>query len=242
MANYYYYKKKVNKNKLFRDVLYIYIITITFVLLFNSILLQAYKIPSDSMEPVISENSQILVDKFSTGPRYPFTNLRIFNSEENIQRGDVIVFMSKEYYSKSSFLRAFSNLLYTVSFTLVDINRLFSISDNTFMVKRVIGLPGDRIMYYNRDDSIRVLINGKPEKEVINLNYEIIEENTSNSLLLDAVILEKEYIVPPNQVYVLGDNRVSSSDSRIWGSIYYKQIIGKAFFTYWPFSKFSIIR
>lgn len=242
-TNIYHYKKKIKKGKIIGEIIFIYIITVVFVLLFNSILLQAYKIPTNSMEPGLAENARILVDKFSIGPKYPLTNVRIFDAtKKQINRGDVIAFLSHEYYNKSSFFRSFSTFVYTITFTLVDISSLTNHYDSAVYVKRVIGVPGDKIKFRLVNDVIVVTINGIPEKNVIPETYTIIEEDRKTSKLLTSMMLQSEYTVKEKEYYVLGDNRISSSDSRVWGTIKDDQIVGKVIFKYWPFSSFGVVR
>ena len=241
-TRYDYYKKKVNKNKIFKDILLIYIIAVIFVLLFNSILLQAYKIPSDSMFPTIPDGTRALTNKFIFGPKYPLTDIRIFDSTQNINRGDVIVFMSNEYFSKNVLIRTFSTFVYTVTFSLIDISGYFKLYESNIYIKRVIGIPGDKIKFKVINNKIVVFINGVEERKVINIDYKLIEETEENSPLLGNMILQNEFDVKEGEFYVLGDNRVSSADSRIWGTVKSKQIIGKAFVKYWPLNQFGVIR
>ncbi|MCG8569453.1 MAG: signal peptidase I [Spirochaetes bacterium] len=243
MPKYDYYKKKVNKKKIFTEIIYIYIITVILVLLFNSLVFQAYKVPSNSMHPSIQENDLILVNKFNVGPRYPITDIKVFDGTKNIKRGEIIVFMSEEYYfHRNFFFRTFSNFLYTITFSIVDLADMKKKTQPNILVKRVIGLPGDKIRFEIKNNSVVTYINGIAEKELITVNYKIIEETIKNSPLLDSMILKNEITVPENQYFVLGDNRISSSDSRIWGSVQAKQIIGKAVFCYFPFSNFGFIK
>lgn len=224
-ARYDHFKKRINFKNILKDILFIYIIAIITVLLFNTLIIQAYKVPSNSMEPQIIVNTSILVNKFIYGPKFPLTDNRIFNNTKNIKRGNVIVFMSNEYINKNKFFRLFSNLIYTFSFSYIDLANIDKNSTNLF-VKRVIGLPGDVIKYKLVDNKVEVFINNIPEKKVIDLNYDVIEDN-------DQFPLINEYRVPDEEYYVLGDNRKKSVDSRIWGSIKSKQIIGKAVVKYW---------
>lgn len=237
-----HYKKKVNKKRILKDIIFIYLIAVIFVLLFNSMILQAYKIPSNSMEPQINEHYRILVNKYIYGPKYPFSEKKIFDATNNIRRGDVVVFMSNEYFRKNKFVRVISTLLYTLSFSIIDLSNHVYKEESNIYIKRVIGIPGDTIKYELVDGKVMVLINSIPERKIIGINYDLIEETERNSKLLSKMILINEYKVKGNEYYVLGDNRISSSDSRIWGGVNSRQMIGKAITIYYPFNKFGAIK
>jgi signal peptidase I len=93
-------------------------------------------------------------------------------------------------------------------------------SDSNF-IKRVIGLPGDTLFVRNN----RAYINGKQLKEPY------INKGTGCDNLCD---LPKPITIPPGHFFMMGDNRGESDDSRDWGPIPKKWVIGHAFFTYWP--------
>ena len=88
-------------------------------------------------------------------------------------------------------------------------------------IKRVVGLPGDRLKVLDN----HVYIDGKPRKEPF------IAKNTPCTNLCN---LPKEITIPPGHFFMMGDNRGQSADSREWGPVPKKWIVGHAFFTYWP--------
>ncbi len=88
-------------------------------------------------------------------------------------------------------------------------------------IKRVIGLPGDTIIITNTT----VIVDG------VTLNESYVNPNNQGNIYDYKHIHE---VVPPNDYFVLGDNRKGSSDSRDWGFVPRKNIIGRAAFVYWP--------
>jgi signal peptidase I len=87
-------------------------------------------------------------------------------------------------------------------------------------IKRVVGLPGDRLKVVDN----HVYIDGKPQKESF----------ARTSPCTDVCNLRREITIPPGYFFMMGDNRGESDDSRTWGPVPKKWIIGNAFFTYWP--------
>ena len=110
-------------------------------------------------------------------------------------------------------------------------------------IKRVVGLPGDRVAYYNK----QVYVNGKRIKQVSLGSYtgvgqgrnmtgakHLVEDliGVEHSILVqkDAPSTEGVYVVPKGHFFVMGDNRDNSYDSRFWGAVAEERLVGKAFF------------
>lgn len=96
-------------------------------------------------------------------------------------------------------------------------------------IKRLIGLPGDTVEV--QDD--RIFIDGQQLPE---------EYLSSDTYTTNGMFSEKgPATLGPDEYYVVGDNRLHSSDSRTWGPINKKDIVGRAFFRYWPLNKMEIV-
>lgn len=119
-------------------------------------------------------------------------------------------------------------LLNKINYRFKDIERFDIVVieyEKEYLIKRVIGLPGERIEYKNN---------------VLYVNGKVVEENFSKQNIddfkLDKLGTSK---VPDDSYFVVGDNRINSKDSRIIGFISKEQIIGKSHFTIYPFNRFG---
>jgi signal peptidase I len=127
-----------------------------------------------------------------------------------------------------------------IGYQIGDLNRfdviVFHANEKEDFVKRIIGLPGDRIEY--RDDQL--WINGEkyPEPFLEKYRKEILDGRLTGDFTLKERTGEK--IVPKDHFFVLGDNRRGSWDSRHFGFVSVNQVVGKVNLRYWPIGELDV--
>ena len=127
---------------------------VVIVLLINQYLLQAYQIPSPSMEPSLLVSDRIFVNKIVYGPELIPGMLKL-PGFRTPARGNVVIFESPEYISSGPIMDVLQRVVYMVTLSLVDIDK----DENGqpkhhFLIKRAIGMPGDRIRMNQGDVEI----------------------------------------------------------------------------------------
>ncbi|MBC8413354.1 MAG: signal peptidase I [Nitrospira sp.] len=202
------------------------IIAVLLALVIRAFIVQAFKIPSGSMIPTLLIGDHILVNKFVYGTTIPLTDSRflIFNAPK---RGDVIVFSFPGNKEKEECTSAGNNISFRLSNFLNSGNpgALFH-DDCRDFIKRVVGVGGDRIEIKDK----KVYVN----KVLLDEPYTVhsdpgLDSNSPRDNLSD-------FTVPRNKVFVMGDNRDQSYDSRFWGFVSMEEIKGKAFIMYWSWN------
>jgi signal peptidase I len=185
----------------------------------KAFVVQAFYIPSDSMEQTLHgctgcHGDRVMVNKLS----YDI---------HGIHRGDVVVFDGKDNYQDQAPVSTVTgNPVQRALHHAADWVGLAP--EGTDYIKRVIGLPGDRVMCC--DDQGRVLVNGHALDET----YVYIDQPGYSMQF-------KQIVVPKDRVFVMGDHRNDSYDSRVptVGSIPEKDVIGRAFIRIWPPSRWG---
>ncbi len=179
-------------------------------------IVEPFRIPSNSMMPTLLTGDFILVSKFDYGVSIPVLNKKLIEFKKP-ERGDVIVFRYPNYEKNDKYQGA-------------------------DFIKRIVGIPGDTVVHH----ADRLSINGKKMAYENFEDYQGVESgsemtgfkhkrellgNNPHDILLDPNQNSRgvKAVVPKGHYFVMGDNRSRSSDSRFWGFVPEKYIIGKAF-------------
>jgi len=187
-------------------------VTILLLLFGTTTLVQAFVIPTGSMEDTLLIGDHLLVDKLTYSPPGAISKHLLPYSE--VKRGDIIVFRYP-----------------------VDIRQTF--------VKRVIGIPGDRL----RIERKQVYLNNQPADEPYKFHkteyYDSYRDNFPSDPnvrlyepaqeMLEKHVVNGEVLIPADSYFAMGDNRDSSLDSRYWGFVPRENIIGKPLIIYWSY-------
>ena len=205
------------RKKSWRQLMIIVVAAIIFMLLVKAFVVQVYRIPSSSMEDTLLTGDRVLVNKLV----YHF---------RGIDRGDIVVFSGQDSWgpdasppSGNPVVRVFDDVLSGIGLQ----------NSQTYYIKRVIGLPGDHVACCTNG---KMTVNGAPLDET---SYLFPGASPSDQPF--------SVIVPPGRLWVMGDNRAISDDSRGHmlshfprdGTVPENEVAGRAFFIIWPPSQFG---
>ena len=212
------------------------VVTVVMALFGMTFIVQAVKVPTGSMQNTITIGDHLLVNKFifAPGTSAPFLPQR------EIRRGDIIVFKypGNKYEPDRD-------------------QRPDNIPILTNYVKRVIGLPGDRIRIEGKDVIVngeilpehRIVVEERGDKAPLQLlsvpprrpeeHYDVYHKPIfdTDGRERNAFEGQDELVVPPASYFVMGDNRDNSEDSRYWGFVPRDLVIGRAMFVYWSYDE-----
>lgn len=192
------------------------LVTVILALFGTTFLIQAFKIPSSSMEDTLLIGDHLMVNKLAYAPASRWLGPLVPYRE--IHRGDIVVFK-------------------------------YPINPGTHFVKRVIGVPGDRVRINRR----QVMVNGRLLDEGYKVHKIGNVEEFRDYFPAPPVgpvfpewredfprfVKEGWLVVPAGQYFVMGDNRDFSSDSRYWGFVPRENILGKPLVIYWSLDSTS---
>jgi signal peptidase I len=206
--------RPAKKKGFWRELLTIVVAASVLTLVVKAFAFQVYKIPSASMENTLRIGDRVLVNKLI----YHF---------RGIARGDIVVFSGQDSWgpppappSSDPVLRVFDDMLSDIGLH----------SSQTYYIKRVIGLPGDTVACCT---DLKVTVNGVP----LNEGSYVYPGNPPSAFSFKTT-------VPAGYVWVMGDHRGDSEDSRYHtdelggGAVPENEVVGRAFLVIWPLTQF----
>ncbi len=197
-----------------------------------------FRVESVSMEPAVDPGDRVIVSYLAFGPRVPFSHSR-FPGLALPERGDLVMVQPPFYNDESTLMKIFDPVVSFFTLQKATLRRdLYGGRVNSYMLKRIIGMPGDTIRLSN----YMVWIRPRGASDFV-VEDQIVPVRYKTRSLLDARGWDPslpfsgnqdEMTLEDGQYYVMGDNRPDSSDSRSWGPVPLDRIIGKVIYRYWP--------
>lgn len=192
-------EERMGKKKIIKEYVEPIVIAILIALFIRTFIVQAFKIPSSSMEPTLQVGDHLLVNKFIYGIKIPFMDTKYFQSRKP-QRGDIVVFIYPKDRSKD-------------------------------FIKRVIGKEGEKVEIVRN----KIYIND----QLIDDPWGHYDEGSPAAKYLQPMERFGPVVVPEGSLFVLGDNRDNSQDSRFWGYVNFNEVKGKALIIYFSWDRYA---
>jgi signal peptidase I len=194
----------------FLETVLLLAVAIALALTLQAYAVKPYRIPSGSMEPTLHVGDRVLVDRFAR---------RVLGG--NVGVGDIVVFHPPAGADPAQPVCGAGG---EGDGTPSPCGRPTRQRSSQSFIKRVVAVGGDRISIRNG----QVIRNGRPAREPFAEACDIGDERCT---------FPRAITVPRGYVFLMGDNRGNSDDSRFWGPVPDSWVIGKAFATYWPVSR-----
>ncbi len=197
-----------------RSTLAEWVITVLLLLFLTTLLVQAFVIPTGSMEDSLLIGDHLLVDKMAYSPAGPISKYIL--PYEEPKRGDIIVFR------------------YPTDIQQTFVKRCMGVpGDHIKIINKVVYLNGHPLnepYKVNKTDYIEDYRDNFPSEPNVTLEPGAVK-------MLENNVVNGEVVVPPGSYFAMGDNRDSSWDSRFWGFVPRQNIIGKPLIIYWSYDR-----
>lgn len=208
---------------LWQELPLLLIIAFCLAVLIRTFLVQAFFIPSGSMEDTLLVGDRVLVNKVVYDVRDP-------------RRGEVVVFRGTDRWAAQESQEPEPGIVGRIGRTFGDLVGLSRPGEKDF-IKRVIGVPGDRVRCC--DDQGRVTVNGVPLDEPYVMRNSPLDPPPNPRECRSRRF--EEIVVPPGQIFVMGDHRLVSQDARCQGPVPIDNVVGRAFLVVWPSTRWAAL-
>jgi signal peptidase I len=215
-------KRKRRGLPLWQELPLLLIIAFCLAILVRTFLLQAFYIPSGSMEDTLIAGDRVLVNKVVYQFRDP-------------ARGEVVVFRGTDAWAPVPTDEGDVGTFASIGRALGDLVGVSRPGEKDF-IKRVIGLPGDTVSCCSVDG--QVFVNGQPLDESYVIRDSPLDDGGAGTGDCRSRQFD-EVVVQPGHMFVMGDHRLVSQDSRCQGQVPIENVIGRAFVIVWPNGRWS---
>lgn len=215
----------------FVEVIVIVAIALSLALLIQAFIVKPFRIPSESMVPTLVIGERVLVNRLDGRFGTPDRNdIVVFKPPAGAEDNDCGVKNGQEYAP---------GLIYRSGGDDEAAPRMACPKGkpgqyDEYFIKRVVGIPGDRL----KIERGHVYINGVRQIEPFVNKEDSCEQKAAD---VTDCTYTLDITIQPNEYYMLGDNRNASADSRYWGPVPKKNIVGEAFMTYWPPKEIGVL-
>jgi len=228
-----------------RAILAFFILIVSLLVVFTAVhrnLVTMYAVETDTMNPILDKGDCVLATPlYSNEPRIKtgFSPLIAPN------RGDIVV-IDPAYPDDSPRLVRLANAFVSfITFQKLHLSGCRDSSGEQSVIRRLAAFPGDSIymenfiLHVKPAGSIHYLTEFEVASGSYDLKLDKLPEDWENSLPFSGSF--PEMTISDGQFFVLCDNRLGASDSRVWGSVPAKRIRGKVLLRYWPFNRISYL-
>jgi signal peptidase I len=207
-------------------------------LVISRFFIATFRVESVSMEPKLNPSDRVVVSCLAFGPRVPFSSSR-FPGLIAPSRGDLVVVrppLFEEPMIISRILEPFAGFFTLQKSTLI--RDPYGMRLSGYMVKRIVGVPGDTIRM--KKYLLTIKARGSTEfveEDRLMPSMHVRRAGEESVMRFGAIPFSgdgEEITLREGEYFVLGDNRPESSDSRSWGPLPSSRIVGKVIFRYWP--------
>jgi len=224
-----------------KPLLKIVILSFLLYLIISTFFLKTFRVESDSMLPGLARMNRVLATPLSYGSKLSFLSSRLPGLAKP-QYGDLVICTPPYYPAGNTLFNTFEPLVRFLTLQKAAPRRNPGRGgSNRYMIKRIIGLPGDTIKLEAFTAYIKPQAKDRfySEKEVISVEYKIRVEAMPEAWQSDFPLTGnmEEITLKENEYFLLGDNRIKSNDSRSWGPLLFSRIDSRVFYRYWPLNQ-----
>ena len=222
------------REKRFKIIRIAFIVFLLFILyqLISSYIIATYRIQADTMQPTFSSGDMIITAPF-------------YSTQKDIERGTLVMVEPITRPHQNFFKKTTQKIVAFFTFQLINPFAANQPAQAKPFVRRVVGIPGDTIYMEGFVLHIKTKNGGHflTEFEVTDNDYNVKIENLPENwdITLPFSGTYPEITLKEGEYFVLCDNRIASSDSRLWGPLQAAtQIKGRILMRYWPFSRIAL--